>query len=68
MYCPVRTAQQNLLPQEVAPKSFKAKHPIKNHIWDGISSKGATSIVMLTGIINVKCLGTVYKAGLLPFI
>jgi len=45
-----------------------AKHPIKIHIWGGISTKGATSLVMFTGIMNSERLGAVYEAGLLPFI
>ena len=52
------------------PRSLKqrAKHPIKIHIWGGISAKGATKLVMFTGIMNADRLGTVYEAGLLPFI
>ena len=46
----------------------RAKHPIKIHIWGGISTKGATSLVMFTGIMNAERLGAVYKAGLVPFI
>ena len=46
----------------------RAKHPIKIHIWGGISQKGATRLVMFTGIMNAVCLGAVYEAGLLPFI
>ena len=55
MYCSVRTAQQNLLPQALAAKSVKAKGkaPNKNLRLGGISSKGATSLVMFTGIMNV---------------
>ena len=46
----------------------RAKHPIKIHIWGGISARGATSLVMFTGIMNAERLGAVYEAGLLPFI
>jgi len=46
----------------------RAKHPIKLHIWGGISVKGATKLVMFTGILNAKRLGKVYEAGLLPFV
>ena len=46
----------------------RAKHPIKLHIWGGISAKGATRLVMFTGIMNAQRLGAVYEAGLLPFI
>ena len=34
----------------------------------GISAKGATKLVMFLGIMNATRLGTVYEAGLLPFI
>ena len=46
----------------------RAKHPIKLHIWGGISVRGATRLVMFTGIMDAKRLGAVYEAGLLPFI
>ena len=46
----------------------RAKHPIKIHIWGGISGKGATCLVMFTGIMNAIRLGAVYEAGLLSFI
>ena len=45
-----------------------AKHLVKVHIWDDISKKWATSVVIFTGIMNVECLATVYEAGLLPFL
>ena len=56
--------------KKLQPRALKqrAKHPIKIHIWGGISTKGATSLVMFTGIMNVECLGAVYEAGLVPFI
>ena len=46
----------------------RPKHPIKLHIWGGISVKGATKLVMCTGIMNARHLGTVYEADLVPFI
>ena len=46
----------------------RAKHPIKIYIWGGISTKGATSLVMFTGIMDAQRLGAVYEAGLIPFI
>ena len=45
-----------------------AKHPIKIHIWGRISVKGATKVVMFTGIINAEQLGIILEAGLLLFI
>ena len=46
----------------------RAKHPTKIHIWGGISARGATRLVMFSGIMNATRLGTVYEAGLLPFV
>lgn len=46
----------------------RAKHPIKLHIWGGISARGATKVVMFTGIMNAKRLSAIYEAGLLPFV
>ena len=48
----------------------RAKHPIKVHIWGGISARGATNIIIFTGIINAQHLETVLEdlVGLLPFI
>ena len=56
--------------KKLHPRALKqrAKHPIKIHIWGGISSKGTTSLVMFTGIMNAERLGAVYDAGLVPFI
>ena len=47
----------------------RAKHPaVKIHVWGGISAKGATKLVMFTGILNAERLTSIYEAGLLPFI
>lgn len=44
------------------------KHPVKIHIWGGISVKEATRVIMFTGIMKVERLRTILEAGLLPFI
>ena len=56
--------------KKLQPRIFKQrpKHPIKLHIWGGISVKGATRFVMFSGIMNTCHLGAVYEAGLVPFI
>lgn len=56
--------------KEKQPRVLKqqAKHPIKVHIWGGISTRGATKLVMFTGIMNAQCLAAILEAGLLPFI
>lgn len=46
----------------------RAKHPVKIHIWGGISSRGATDIVMFTGIMDARRLSRVLEVGLLPFL
>ena len=46
----------------------RTKHPVKLHVWGGISKRGATNIIMFTGIINAEWLARVFEAGLLPFL
>lgn len=46
----------------------RAKHPVKVHVWAGISSCGATSIVLFTGIMNATRYCMILDAGLKPFI
>ena len=41
---------------------------MKVHIWGGISKRGATNIIMFTGIMNAECFRDISQAGLLPFI
>ena len=57
-----------LLHEVFAVTKQRAKHPIKIHIWGGISSRRATSLVMFTEIMNAQRLGAVFEAGLIPFI
>ena len=45
----------------------KPKHPQKVHVWAGISARGATSIVMFTGIMNATWYSDVLDASLVPF-
>lgn len=37
---------------EVPNLDGRLKHPLKVHVWAGISSKGATEIVIFEGIVN----------------
>ena len=46
----------------------RAKHPIKIHVWGGMSARGATKVIMFSGIMNAERLVVVLEAGLLPFI
>ena len=52
------------------PRSLKqrAKHPVKIHVWGGISKRGATKIIMFTGIMDAPRLKQILEVGLLPFI
>ena len=70
--CTVQLEQHSKLcfRKRLQPRRLKqrAKHPVKIHIWGGISSKGATRVIMFTGIMNATRLGIILEAGLLPFI
>lgn len=46
----------------------RPKHPHKVHIWGGISKRGATQIVIFTGILTATRFTEILSAGLLPFI
>ena len=46
----------------------KLKHAPKVNIWGGISHKGATSIVIFTGILTATRYTDILDAALLPFI
>ena len=56
--------------KENEPRKMKPrpKHPLKVHIWGGISKKGATPLVIFKGILNAHHFCTVIENGLLPFI
>ena len=52
-------------PRKLKPRP---KHPLKLHIWGGISSRGATRVIMFSGIMDAEKLKSIFRAGLLPFI
>ena len=52
-------------PRKLKPR---AKHPIKVHIWGGISFRGATPIVIFTGTMTATRYCAILEAGLLPFL
>ena len=56
--------------KQLEPRNLKprAKHPVKIHIWGGISVRGATSVVMFSGIMDARRLAMILEAGLVPFI
>ena len=53
-----------------APRKLKYrhKHPLKVHVWAGISKRGATSIVIFTGILTATRYAEILSASLIPFI
>ena len=52
------------------PRKLKSrpKHPPKLHIWGAISFRGASQIVMFTGIMNAPRYEQILEQSLLPFI
>ena len=46
----------------------KPKHTVKVFVWGGISKKGATNVVIFTGIMDAECYTQILSAGLLPFV
>ena len=46
----------------------RVKHPAKNHIWSGISMRGATRLIMFKGNMNAIRYGKIVEAGLVPFV
>ena len=70
--CSVQLEQHGKLcfRKEKEPRVLKQrpKHPVKVHIWAGISMRGATRVIMFTGNMNAVKYGKILEAGLLPFI
>ena len=46
----------------------RPKHPLKVHVWAGISLKGPTKICIFDGIMDAKVYTTILETHLLPFI
>lgn len=58
--------QKKGMPAKLKPK---VKHPYKVHVWAGISKRGATKIVIFTGIMKKEFfVGSILKDTLLPFV
>ena len=47
---------------------YKYKHPLKVHVWGGISKRGATHIVIFGGIMTATRYADILSASLLPFL
>lgn len=52
-------------PRKLKPRP---KHPPKIHVWAGISKRGATSIVLFSGIMTATRYTEILEASLLPFV
>lgn len=46
----------------------RPKHPIKVHVWAGISKKGATGICIFEGIMDAELYCEILRRTLLPFL
>ena len=46
----------------------RPKHPVKVHVWAGISMEGATDICIFTGIMNADFYVHILQQFLLPFL
>lgn len=47
---------------------LRAKHPVKVHVWGGISWRGRTPIVIFDGTMNAPGYESILREGLLPFL
>ena len=48
--------------------SCRPKHPVKVHVWAGISVRGPTSITIFEGIMDAEMYIEILRQNLLPFI
>ena len=46
----------------------RPKHPIKVHVWGGISKQGATQVCIFEGIMTAPLYCDILEKTLLPFI
>ena len=53
---------------EQATLKPRPKHPIKLHVWAGISKRGPTPIVIFKGIMNAELYTSILEMSLVPFI
>jgi len=53
---------------EPAKRKPKPKHPLKVHVWAGISRSGATKICIFEGIMQADLYCNIVEDTLIPFI
>ena len=65
----LETPRKRCYRRKGAPRKLKPrpKHPVKVHVWGGISKRGATSIAIFTGIMTATRYTKILDAALLPF-
>ena len=51
-----------------SPHFNRPKHPVKVHVWAGISKQGATGVCIFEGIMNADRYIEVLQQTLLPFL
>lgn len=54
--------------ETAAPTNAEPKHPLKVHVWGGISKRGATAIIIFDGIIDAFFVPEILESTLKPFI
>ena len=47
---------------------YKHKHPLKIHVWAGISKSGASKVVMFSGIMTATRYFDILSATLVPLL
>ena len=47
---------------------YRAKHPVKVHVWAGISLRGRTAICIFEGVMNAELYVQILDQTLLPFL
>ena len=53
---------------EPTKRKLKPKHPLKVHVWAGISRHGATEICIFDGIMDADLFCNILESTLVPFI
>jgi hypothetical protein len=48
--------------------TFRPKHPVKVHVWAGISMRGRTGIFIFSGIMDATMYTDILETTLLPFL
>ena len=57
-----------LMPTPLYPLIHRAKHPVKVHVWAGISLHGRTGICIFDGIMKATIYTKILGKTLVPFI